>query len=84
MEHLVFKCIIFFQIKLKEMFKKCYESLVKVTILPIYFMILSKLFNLTGPQPTIGKFGLMTLLHFKQAVVFPHFPSLTSLMRIIA
>lgn len=46
-------------------------------------MIWSKLFNLTGPQPSIGKFGLMALLHFKWTVVFLYFPSLTSLVRII-
>lgn len=69
---------------MKEILKKCYESLVKVTILPIYCMIWSKLFNFTGPQPTIGKFGLMALLHFKQVVVFLHFPLLPSCMRIIA
>lgn len=65
--------------KVKEILKQCCELLVKVTILPIYC-----LFNITGPQPIIDKFGLMAIFHFKWAGVFLHFPSLTSLMKITA
>lgn len=47
------------------------------------FTVFQSKFNLTAPQPTIGKFGLMPPLHFKQAVPFLHFPSLRSNLRII-